>query len=106
MPRRRLFRLLWLAQQIGDPNAAKRIGRAFNQQAARQRVTGKRGAGVADGGFIVLPQHVERPNQPHRFRLAVRPSAERQVESAEPEMRQVIFVREAVGDALRVNFHA
>ena len=105
MPRR-LLRPLRLAQQIGDPNAAKRVRRAFNQQAAGQRVTGKRGAGGADGGFVVLPQHVERSNQPRRFRLAVRPSAERQVESAEPKMRQVIFVREAVGDALRVNFHA
>jgi len=87
--------------QIRAPNLPVRRGRALDHQSAGQDVLRQPFVGGGKIPFLVLPQHVERPDQTDVLALF-----QRQVESAQPEKGLFVRVRQGCFDAFLFDLDA
>jgi hypothetical protein len=84
------------SKEVERHQAAVRIGRAFDEEAALGQPRAQRRQGPGHRGLVVLPEHVERADHGHRF-----PRSQGKVEAAmaelEPGRRVGLRLRHARG---------
>ncbi len=96
LPAARLF-----ADEVRRPQAAEWIRCAFDHQPARQDILRERLIGWSEILFFVLAQDIKGADQPDPFA-----GLQRQVESAQPKVSDLVRVGQRRFDSLFVDLHA